>query len=311
MMDHNETSEGLGKKPARLKRKSKRKPSNIFINIFLFLIALVCILPLLSIISISFSNNADLTQFGFSIIPRHLDLTAYRYIFNDPTLIISGYEVSILVTALGTFVSLFVTTAIAYVLSRHDYKFHGVISFFVFFTLIFNGGLVPWYMLINNYLHLGNTIWALILPYAANAWFILLLRTFFQKLPFEIIESCYMDGAGDFRIFFQIVLPLSLPGIATIGLLIMLTYWNDWWLALLFIEKTSLFPLQKTLYSMLSNIQFLTSSTAIPSFLKVTNLPTENARMAMALLAAGPMLFVFPFFQKYFVRGLTVGAVKG
>jgi len=310
-MSDNDTAVLERDKYIREKTLSKRKPSNIIIHIFLILLALVCILPLLAVVSMSFSNNNDLTQLGFRLIPRHFDLSAFRYIFNDPKLILDGYKISIVVTTPGTVISLIFTSGISYVLSRHDYKFRSILGFIVFFTLIFNGGLVPWYMLINNYLKLGNTIWALILPYAANAWYILLLRTFFQKLPFEIIESCYVDGASEFKIFFQIVLPLSLPGLATVGLLIMLMYWNDWWLSLLFIENANLSPLQLVLYKMLSNINYLTSSTAIPSYLKATNLPTENARMAMALLAAGPMLFVFPFFQKYFVKGLTVGAVKG
>jgi putative aldouronate transport system permease protein len=286
-------------------------PSNLIIHIILLLFALMCIIPLLAIVSMSLSRDVDLNNLGFSIIPLHFDLTAYRYVLSDPTLIINSYKVSILVTVVGTILSLFATSGIAYVLSRPDYRYRNKLSFYVFFTLLFNGGLVPWYMLIVNYLHLLNTIWALILPYLVSAWFILLLRTFLQKLPFDIIESCYIDGANEYTIFFKIVLPLSTPGIATIGLFIVLTYWNDWWLGLLFIEQQHLVPLQLLLYRELANINYLTSSIAIPGFLKVSNLPTESARMAMAILAAGPIMFVFPFFQKYFVKGLTVGSVKG
>ena len=152
------------------------------------------------------------------------------------------------------------TAGIAYTLSRHDYKFKNPLSFYVFFTMMFNGGLVPTYILLSNYLHLKNTIWVLILPYIAAPWFILLLRSFMQKIPYDIIESCMMDGASEFRIFFQIILPLAKPGLATIALFTILQYWNDWFLSLLYIEKESLVPLQYMLYRMMNNIAFLTSS---------------------------------------------------
>jgi putative aldouronate transport system permease protein len=161
-------------------------------------------------------------------------------------------------------------------------------------------------------LHLKNTIWVLILPYLAVPWFILLLRSFMQKIPHSIIESCMMDGASEFRIFTQIILPLAKPGLATVALFSLLQYWNDWWLSLLYIDQENLVPLQYMLYRMMNNIEFLThSSNALPPGVSVSQLPSESARMAMAILAAGPMLAVFPFFQKHFVRGLTVGAVKG
>jgi len=168
-------------------------------------------------------------------------------------------------------------------------------------------------MLISRYLGLKSNFFVLVLPYLILPWFVLILRTFMQKIPMEIIESCMIDGASEYRTFFQIILPLSKPGLATVGLFIMLRYWNDWWLAMLFIEKEVLVPLQYMLYRMMNNISFLTSSSnQMPASMKQTVvLPRESARMAMAVLAAGPMLVVFPFFQKYFVKGLTVGAVKG
>jgi putative aldouronate transport system permease protein len=292
-------------------RKKKVTLSQVVILLVLTSFSILCIIPLLSIISASFSNDNNLTLVGFDLIPKPIDLTAYRYILNDPTLILGSYRISILITALGSIASLLITAGIAYVLSRPDFRFRNQLAFFVFFTMLFNGGLIPWYILISNYLQLINTIWALIVPMLVSAWNILLLRTFFQKIPFEIIESCNIDGANEFTVFFRIILPLSKPGLATIGLFIVLGYWNDWWLGLLFIEKQSLVPLQLLLYRMMSNITYLTTTTQIPSFLDVTRIPTQSARMVMAILAAGPMLFIFPFFQKYFVKGLTVGAVKG
>ena len=291
---------------------SKKTLPQMIIHLVFILFSLACIIPLVSIISISLSNETDIIKNGYSLFPRVFDISAYAYILYKPIQIINAFKVSIIVSILGTFISLIVTAGIAYTLSRHDYKFKNPLSFYVFFTMMFNGGLVPTYILISNYLHLKNTIWVLILPYVAAPWFILLLRSFMQKIPYDIIESCMMDGASEFRIFFQIILPLAKPGLATIALFTILQYWNDWFLSLLYIEKESLVPLQYMLYRMMNNITFLTSSSnQMPPGLNNAVIPSESARMAMAILAAGPMLAVFPFFQQYFVRGLTVGAVKG
>lgn len=293
--------------------RSKRSVfPQIIINTIFILFGLACVFPLISILSISFSNETDIVKNGYSLIPRKFDLTAYAYILYKPTQILNAYKMSLLVSGLGTLMSLLIVSGISYSLSRPDFKYRNRLSFYTFFTLLFNGGLVPTYIVISNLLHLKNTIWVLILPYLAYSWFILILRTFMQKIPMEIIESCTIDGANEFRIFFQIILPLSKPGLATVGLFILLQYWNDWWLSLLYIEKESLVPLQYMLYRMMANIEFLTSSSnMMPPGMETTTLPSESARMAMAMLAAGPMLMVFPFFQKHFVKGLTVGAVKG
>ena len=291
---------------------SKKTLPQMIIHFVFILFSLACIIPLVSIISISLSNETDIVKNGYSLFPRVFDISAYAYVLYEPIQIINAFKVSIIVSILGTFISLIVTAGIAYTLSRHDYKFKNPLSFYVFFTMMFNGGLVPTYILISNYLHLKDTIWVLILPYVAAPFFILLLRTFMQKIPYDIIESCMMDGASEFRIFFQIILPLAKPGLATVALFTILHYWNDWFLSLLYIEKESLVPLQYMLYRMMNNITFLTSSSnQMPPGLNNTVIPSESARMAMAILAAGPMLAVFPFFQQYFVRGLTVGAVKG
>jgi putative aldouronate transport system permease protein len=216
---------------------------------------------------------------------------------------------------LGTALSLLVIALYAYPISRKDFKYRNQFTFFVFFTMIFGGGLVPWYMVCVQLLHLKNTIWAMIFPALMNGWYVLIMRTFFAtSIPDSIIESAKIDGAGEWRTFFQIVLPLSLPGLATVALFNTLAFWNDWYLPLMFITKANLYNLQYTMYKMLANIQFLIQSSSAMSgraseMLK--NLPSETSRMAMCILAVGPIIFAYPFFQKYFVKGLTVGAVKG
>lgn len=290
----------------------KNNLPQIIINAVFIIFGLLCIIPLISILSISISSELDILKNGYSLIPRKIDLTAYFYVLYKPIQILNAYKVSIFVTVFGTTASLIVVAGIAYPLSRSDFKFRNQLSFFSFFTLLFNGGMVSTYILISNYLHLKNSIWVLILPYMASAWFILLLKTFMQKIPMDIIEACMIDGANEFRIFIQIIIPLSKAGLATVGLFTLLQYWNDWWLSLLYIETEKLVPLQYMLYRMMANIEFLTSSSnKMPPGMNTAQIPSESARMAMAILAAGPMLIVFPFFQKYFVKGLTVGAVKG
>ncbi len=282
------------------------------IHICFTIFSLLCLIPLVAILSISFSSESDIALNGYRLFPKAFDLTSYKYILNVPTQILNAYSVSITVTVFGTLFSLLFTAGIAYALSRKDFKFRNTINFLLFFTMLFNGGLVPTYMLITNILHLKDSLLVLILPYLISPWFVFLLRTFMQKIPYEIIESCSIDGASEFRIFFQMIIPLAKPGLATIALLTSLLYWNDWWLSLLYIDSHKLAPLQSVLYRMMATIDYLTNSTnAMPAGMKNVSLPRESARMAMAVLAAGPMMFVFPFFQKYFVKGLTVGSVKG
>ena len=177
--------------------------------------------------------------------------------------------------------------------------------------MLFNGGLVPWYIVVTKFAGIGDTIFALFLPYGVSAWFTMLMKGFMQDVPFEIIEAAKIDGGNEFTIFARVVLPLVKPGLATIGLFYAFAYWNDWWLAMLFINKESLVPLQFMLYRNMSNLQFLLNNISSSLAVDMKQIPTESTRMAMAVLVAGPMLIVFPFFQKYFVKGLTVGSVKG
>lgn len=295
-----------------IEAKKSRLISLIIISIILTLFAVTCIIPIFAVLSISLSDEMDILRHGYKLIPKKISLTAYEYIFKVPKQILQGYFISLSVTGVGTVLSLFVIAMIAYPLSRRDYKYRNPLAFYIFFTMLFNGGLVPWYILIVRYLHLKDTWWVLVLPYLVAPWFVLLLKTFFQQIPISIIESAKLDGASELRTFFTIVVPLSKPALAAIGLFILLRYWNDWWLPLLYIESENMVPLQYMLHRMMANIQFLTQQLRTTQMtIDISKLPNESARMAMCILAAGPMLFIFPFFQKYFVKGLTVGAIKG
>jgi len=283
------------------------------VHLFFVVVCLLMIIPFLLIISISLSNEGSLIQHGYKLIPEQLDLSAYRFIFKVPQIILRAYGVTAIVTAAGTVTSLLLSSLTAYVISRRDYAYRSITTFYIFFTMLFSGGLVPYYILMTQTLGLKNTIGALILPGLLNVWNIMLLKAFLGKIPVEIIESAKMDGAREWGIFFRIVIPLSLPALATIGLIISFAYWNEWFNALLFIDNQNMVPLQLLLIRMLNSMEVLKLNLfqlGIPN-LDLNSLPTMSARMSMVIIAAGPMLFIFPFFQRYFVQGLTVGSLKG
>lgn len=288
--------------------------SKVVIFIILSLLSLSCIIPILAIISVSFSNETDIVNKGYSLIPKNIDFSAYKFIFEKPKSILNAYAVTIFTTTAGTFLSLLIMSMIAYPLSRAHFAYRNKIAFFVFFTMLFNGGLVPWYMVITRGLKfLPDTMWVMIIPYLANAWNIMLLRSFFKTVPDSLIESAKIDGSGELRTFFTIALPLVKPGLATIGTFMALLYWNDWWLPLLYVNRAELQNLQFMLYKIMTNAQALAEQLEQSGNIEidVKQIPTESMRMAMCVLAMGPMLFVFPFFQKHFSKGITVGAVKG
>ena len=290
-----------------------RKRTNIFIHMVFAFFSVLCIIPLMAVISISLSREEDILQFGYKFIPPHITGMAYRAIFKSPDKIISAYTNSILVTVTGTICSMIVLILLAYPLSRKDYKYRNIFSFYIFFTMLFSGGIVPWYILIARYLNMRDTFFVLFVPYLVNVWYVLLLKTYFRDIPVSLLESANIDGASEMRILISVVLPLSKPALATVSLFIVLQFWNDWWLSLLFINKESLVTLQYLLYKMMRNMDYLRNNVSqmVQGMIDTSNLPTETMRMAMCIVAAGPMLIIFPFFQKYFVRGLTVGAVKG
>jgi len=277
------------------------------LHLILLLCSLLCLIPLVIVISASLSDEAALSEYGYGFWPSKLSLSAYNYIFQQPEQILTSYGVTLLVTLTGTALSILIMSLLAYPISRKDFVWKRSISFYVFFTMLYSGGLVPTYIIVAQVLHLKDTIWVLILPYVVIPWFVLLLRTFFASIPDEIVESGKLDGLGEYRLFFQIVVPLSTPVLATISLFSTLNYWNDWFQALLYIDDRTLMPLQYLLYSVMTNADAVNSSMNSTT----AAMPTETVKMATAVIAVGPILFAYLFFQKYFVRGLTVGAIKG
>lgn len=289
---------------------------NSVFNIIMLVSSLIYILPVLLIYSISFTNEEDLILYGYRFIPKHFDIGAYVFLFKTGEQLINSAAVSVFVVIVGTILGLFIMSMFSYVISRKDFKYRYQFSFYIFFTMLFNGGLVASYIINVNYLHINETIFALILPAAVSPFNLLILRTFFNTtIPDSVIESARIDGANEFTTFAKIVLPLSKTGLATIGLFMVIGYWNDWFLALLYITKRNLIPLQFMLMKILNNLEFIRQSS---KFLNTNygaemakNIPTEGGRMAFTAIVMTPILFAYPFFQKYFISGLTIGSVKG
>jgi putative aldouronate transport system permease protein len=286
------------------------------IQIFFIVYSLLCVIPLLLIVMVSFSNEGAVLREGYKFIPEQLDVTAYRFLFEDFRQIARSYGISIFVTVVGTIISLIIMALYAYPISRRDFPHAKFFTFFVFFTMLFNGGLVPWYLVYTQMLELKDTLFALIMPMLVAAFFVLIIRTFFQTtIPTAILESAKMDGAGELLIFLRIVMPLSLPVLATVALFQTLSYWNDWFLSLVFITGEENVSIQYLMYKTMQNISYLatnsTAAAAINAAGGTVSFPSETVRMAMVIVGIGPIIFAYPFFQKYFVKGLTVGAVKG
>lgn len=273
------------------------------------IMSLLAFIPFLMLLIGSFSSEHSIVNYGYSLFPKEWSINAYKLIFQNPQRMLNAYGVTIFVTVVGTATSLFFSNMAAYVMFRKEVKYRNVLSFFLFFTTLFNGGLLPYFMLISNYLHLQNNILVLILSPMFSVFNILILRNFIKgSVPDALIESAKIDGAGEFRIFIQIVMPLCKPAIASIGLFTALIYWNDWWTPMMFIQKESLFPLQYTLYQIISSVNF---SSQMVSSMPMLNMPKESLKLAMTVVATGPILFAYPFVQKYFVKGITIGSVKG
>ncbi|WP_438444109.1 carbohydrate ABC transporter permease [Gorillibacterium sp. sgz5001074] len=306
---------------AAAKRKGYRDPhavsgpAHAALNAVFIVYSLICLLPILLVLTVSFSDEKSVAIDGYRLIPEKFSLTAYRFVFNDFDKVLRGYEVSILATVIGTLAGLLITSLFAYPLARHSFRYRRFFSFFIFFTMIFNGGLVPWYLVYTNVLHINDTLLALIIPnHLLGAFYVIMMRTFFQQtIHPSILESASIDGASEYRIYFTVVLPLSLPVLATIGLFYTLGYWNDWFNSLVFMNNDKMVNLQYLMYKVMRNLQFLISTSSVSSSAsgEIAKLPNETVRMAMAIIGMGPIVLAYPFFQKYFVKGLTVGAVKG
>ncbi|QGG55212.1 ABC transporter permease subunit [Paenibacillus sp. B01] len=277
----------------------------------LALLALFCFVPFLLVLSSSLTSESSIIENGFQLLPTEFSTEAYSLLFQYPEQILRAYGVTIGVTALGTFAGLFLTSMTAYVLSRKDFRWRNSFSFFFFFTTLFSGGLVPWYLLIVNYLQLKDTFIVLVLPMLLNVFYIIVMKSFMSGIPEAIVESAKMDGADDFRIYWQLILPLAKPALATIGLFLALGYWNDWYNALLFVSNDNLMPLQYYLYKMLGNMDGMRKALISSGAVVNLSIPTESLKMAMTVTAIGPILLAYPFIQRYFVQGLTIGSVKG
>lgn len=287
----------------------------IGINLAMIVIAVIMVLPLILLVMASLTSNTEITLNGYSFMPREFSLEAYQYLWNEKAQIGRAYLITIAVTALGTVIGLFLTILYAYALTKPAFPGKTFFAFYVFFTMLFNGGLVPTYIMYTRYLGIKNTLWGLIIPgLLMNAFNVILVRTFIQgNVPYALTESAKIDGAGEFTVFGRIVLPLAKPIIATVGLFIGVAFWNDWTNGLYYITEPKLFSIQQLLNNMMKNIEYLSknANSSINLSSVASGVPEATVRMAIAVVGILPILIVYPFVQKYFVKGIAVGAVKG
>lgn len=276
---------------------------------FLVLFALICVLPFLLVIGSSFASETEISRYGYTFIPRQFTLDSYKTIFSNAESIVRAYGITIFITVVGTALSTFINMMTGYVLMRKDFRWRNKFSFYFFFTTLFSGGLMPWYMVCIS-LGFKDNILALIVPSLVSVWNIILVKGFVAGIPYEITESAKMDGAGDFQIFIRLIWPLSTPVIATIGLFTALNYWNSWYNTMLFINDSSLYSLQYLLYKLINDAQAL-RDIAAESGEVINTVPIESMKMALTVIVTGPILLLYPFVQRYFIKGLTLGAVKG
>ncbi|MDF2921318.1 MAG: sugar transporter permease [Paenibacillaceae bacterium] len=279
-------------------------------RVFIGLMALFCAIPFVMLVSGSFSSEEQIMKHGYSLFPRGFSTDAYKFIVESPQKLLNAYGVTIVVTGVSCLLALWLISMTAYVLFREDFRYRNNFAFFFYLTTIFNGGMLPAYILMVRYLHLKNSILALILPGIFSVFFLLIMRNFMRgTIPGELIESSKIDGAGDFYIYWRIVLPLMKPALATIGLFEVIGYWNNWYNAMLYINDQNLYPLQYLLYRILTAAQGISES-AMDS-VGVVTMPKETFKLAMTVVAIGPIVLAYPFVQRYFVQGITIGAVKG
>ena len=302
-------------KTKRQKKKSMSYDKMLFSfisHLVLTVLSAVCLLPFWLVVTGSVSEQQSIQLNGYQLIPAHLSMDAYEMLFRIPQELIRAYGVTIAVTAIGTGLGLLVTSMASYVLANRDFRYRYQVSFFFYFTSIFGGGLVPWYIFNTKYLRFHNNMIALILPILVNVTYLLILKSYMMSIPDSLYESAYLDGAGDMIVYFRIALPLCKAGLATVGLFIALNYWNDWYNAMLFLDegRRDLYPLQYYLNNILTKAQAINAAAA-RSGIPASDVPSEPMKLAMTVVATGPIVLLYPFLQKYFVKGVTIGAVKG
>lgn len=290
--------------------RSDKKALNAVAYLVISLVGLLCVLPFIMVVAGSFSSEQSVLAHGYGLWPRSFSIESYKAILTDPTTILRNYEITLLVTLVGTAVGLFLTAMTAYVLYRKEFRYRNGFAFFFYFTTLFNGGLVAYYLVMLKYYHMKDSLLSLVLPLLLSPLYILIMRNFLKSVPDAIPESAKVDGAGEFAIFVRLCLPLMKPALASIGLFIALNYWNDWYQASLFIDNQKLFPLQYSLYKMITNIQYLSYASG-HNGIPTVDMPQETVKLAMTVVSIGPVVLFYPFVQKYFVKGLTIGAVKG
>ncbi len=297
-----------------MSRFNRVKPTTNFLYSLLFIVlALVCVLPVVFVIIISFTSEASIAVNGYSFFPKAWSISSYQYVWNMRDLVFRSVFNSIFITVVGTCLGLVLTSTMGYVLSRKSFKLRGIYTYLIFIPMLFHGGLLASYVVNTQVLMLKDTYWALILPLCCSSFYIIILRTFFTTtIPDEIIDSGKVDGASQLRIFLKLVLPISLPGLATIALFFTFAYWNEWYMSSIYLStnRSDLYPLQYVLVSIEKKIQFLINNA---NYLGADagDLPSETMRMAIVVIAVVPIMFSYPFFQKYYISGLTIGAVKG
>ncbi|MBR4538266.1 MAG: carbohydrate ABC transporter permease [Clostridia bacterium] len=305
----------MAKEKHTVLKYTRVKPgTNVLISLLFIFLAFICLMPALLVLMVSFSSEASIRIKGYSYFPNALSLASYEYLAKQSGYIGRAFLNSIGITIVGTLLGLVTTSTMGFALSRPNYRLRKFFTWYIFIPMLFSGGLVASYMINAHILGLKDTYWAMIIPICCSSFYCIIMRTFFQTtVPDAVIESAKIDGARMIRIFVQIVLPISLPAIATIGLFLTFAYWNDWLMAKYYISgnKHDLFPLQYVLISLEENISFLTRNSQNMTAGTVSNVPSETVRMAMVVVSVVPIACSYPFFQKYFVSGLTIGAVKG
>lgn len=290
-----------------------KKSTNILFNIIFLVLGLMCIFPLLFAFAISITSETSLQASGYHFIPQELSGAAYQFLWNERAMILRAFFMSVLVTVVGTIITVCLTTSMGYVSSRNNYKLKKLYTWIIFIPMVFNGGMLASYVVVNNILGLRDSIWALILPLACSSFSVTICRTFFRTtVPDALIEAAKIDGAGQFKIWSGIVLPISKPVMATIGMFAAFGYWNDWFQASLYISDQKLLTMQAMLNSIQNNLEYLANNPygGLSMQQYKMSMPTESVRMAIAMVIIVPIALTYPFFQKYFISGLTIGSVK-